>query len=146
MIGRGVESKSGGSVFPLRGCSRVRKKAPTTFPRSRGGWRYPRKPEGRQNRNGTSRGSETAREKERKKERKGETGRNTREGEREGETGDIFPPSGFGGRAKTWRGMRATFLLFIVSRCLCFTRPCRAVPRYTITPRQGVESLREPIT
>lgn len=24
------------------------------------------------------------------------------------------------------RGMRATFLLFIVSRCLCFTRPSRA--------------------
>lgn len=29
------------------------------------------------------------------------------------------------GGANTWLGMRATFPLFIVSRCLCFTRPTR---------------------
>lgn len=125
MIGRGVESKSGGSVFLFEGAREIGKK-----PRRR------RCSLGRDgvtlvnqkgDRIGTSRSRRRASERETsefyrkcKKERKRKTGNREKDG-------DIFPPLGFSGRAKTWRGMRATFLLFIVSRCLCFTRPCHAV-------------------
>lgn len=47
-------------------------------------------------------------------------------------------------RAFREAGMRTTFPLFIVSRCLCFTRPGLVFLHTIRLPR--VESLREPIT
>lgn len=43
--------------------------------------------------------------------------------EKEGLDREHFPRARF--LREPWRGMRPTFPLFIVSRCLCFTRPSR---------------------
>lgn len=133
MIGRGVESRSGGgSVFPFEGAREFGRKLRRRF---RGGLGVDGvilvKQRGRQNRNGTSRpgrrvcvwARETGEQAVNAQGRKRGTGRDEK----------IFPPSDFRGSEKerereryTRCGMRATFLLFIVSRCLCFTRPSRA--------------------